>query len=527
MDDKFKKFAPLGLVVSGLAALSLIGFFLTRALSDARIVTLPDSELLNRGMWLSAAAILLGLAITALLNPEGTRKFFTGRQARYGSNSLIILLAFIGIIFFVNALVYDNPQTWDMTEDKQNTLATETIVILETLSEPVHARAYFSGALSTESATKVLENFKLNGKGKFTYEFINPEFNPVQAEQDKIERDGTIVLIMGTEREIVSFISERDLASAILRLKNPGERFVYFVTGHGELSIDTASETSYTLVKQSLENKNYTVLSLNLLSEGKVPENAAAVIIAGAKTPYNTAEIEALKAYLEQGGGLIVMKEPPISAETLSVSDPLDGLVAEWGVVFNNDLVVDPNVNPSIIAVADPTRYANHPVTQGLMGYYTAFPTTRSLSTLETPETIILTPLAVTGTNAWGETDFESLNSNTAQFDEGADTSGPLTLVIAAEDWMKTARVVVFGDAELAADAIYQQGNGDIVVNAVDWVAEQDEQISLTPKDSIERQYKQPGTIGLIAMLLGSLCVLPLIIAGAGISTWMARRKRG
>ena len=135
--------------------------------------------------------------------------------------------------------------------------------------------------------------------------------------------------------------------------------------------------------------------------------------------------------------------------------------------------------------------------------------------------------MAVTGTNAWGETDFESLNNNTAKFDDGVDTSGPLTLVIAAEDWMKTARVVVFGDSELAADAIYQQGNGDIVVNAVDWVAEQDEQISLTPKDSIERQYKQPGTIGLIAMLLGSLCVLPLIIAGAGISTWMARRKRG
>jgi ABC-type uncharacterized transport system involved in gliding motility auxiliary subunit len=162
-----------------------------------------------------------------------------------------------------------------------------------------------------------------------------------------------------------------------------------------------------------------------------------------------------------------------------------------------------------------------------LLGYYSAFPTTRSLSTLPTPETIILTPLAYTGSNAWGETNFESLNDNSAQFDEGVDTSSPLILAIAAEDWTRNARLVIFGDSELAADAIYEQGNGDIVINAIDWVAEQDEQISLTPKETIERQYRQPGTLGLIAMLLGALCILPLIIAGAGISTWIARRRQG
>lgn len=527
MDDKFKKFAPLGLVISALAVLALVGFFLTDALSKTQIVTLPDPELISRGLWISAATAVLGLALTALLDPEGVRKFFTGRQVRYGSNSLIILLAFIGVLFFVNALVLDNPKDWDMTEDKQNTLAPETVAILESLETPAHARAYYSSSLSTESAARLLENFKINSKGKFTYEFINPEFNPVLAQQDNVERDGTIVLAMGERREVVSFSSERDLASGILRLINPGERFVYFVSGHGELSIETAGETAYTLVRRSLEFKNYTVATLNLLSEGKVPENAGAVVIVGPQRPYAEAEVDALRNYLNQGGGLIVMKEPPLSAEAIEISDPLDELLLEWGIAFNNDFVIDPNVTPAIIAVADPNTYASHPITQGLFGYYTAFPTTRSLKTLETPETIILTPLALTGSTAWGETNLESLGDNSAQFDADADNSGPLMLAVAAEDWTKNSRVVVFGDSELAADAIYQQGNGDIVINAVDWVAEQDEQISLTPKDSISRQYRQPGTLGLIAMLLGALCVLPLIIAGAGVSTWLARRRQG
>jgi ABC-type uncharacterized transport system involved in gliding motility auxiliary subunit len=526
-DNNLKKYAPLGLVISGLALLALVGFFLTDQLVKARIVALPDPEVLTRGFWISVATIFLGLAVTALLDPEGMRKFFTGRQARHGSNSAILLLAFIGVLFFVNALVFDNPQTWDLTEDKQNTLTPETAAILESLEAPAHARAYYSSSLSTESATRLLENFKIGSKGKFTYEFINPEFNPVLAQEDKVERDGTIVLLMGEQREVVSFASERDLASGLLRLMNPGERFVYFTSGHGELSIDTPGDTSYSLVKRSLEYKNYTVATLNLLTEGKIPENAGAVVIVGPQRPFSDAEIEMLRAYLELGGGLIVMKEPPISEEAISTSDPLDALLLEWGIAFNNDLVIDPNINPAIIAVADPATYANHPVTQSLLGYYSAFPTARSLRTLDVPETIILTPLAFTGSNAWGETDFASLNNNTVQLDAGVDNSGPLLLAVAAEDWTMSARVVVFGDSELAGDSFYQQGNGDIFINAVDWVAEQDEQISLTPKDRIERTYQPPSTVGLIAMLLGVLCVLPLVIAGAGISTWMARRRRG
>ena len=100
-------------------------------------------------------------------------------------------------------------------------------------------------------------------------------------------------------------------------------------------------------------------------------------------------------------------------------------------------------------------------------------------------------------------------------------------MAAAAESWTNKARLVVFGDSELAADSFYQQGNGDILINAIDWAAEQDDQINLTPRDRINRQYRQPGTLGLVGILLTGLCVLPIFIAGAGISTWIARRRQG
>ena len=59
--------------------------------------------------------------------PKRTRDFLTGRQVRHGSNALIMLVAFVLILVVVNAIVYQNPIQWDWTEDKQNTLAPETI----------------------------------------------------------------------------------------------------------------------------------------------------------------------------------------------------------------------------------------------------------------------------------------------------------------------------------------------------------------------------------------------------------------
>jgi ABC-type uncharacterized transport system involved in gliding motility auxiliary subunit len=528
MNDKLKRFAPFGLVLSLVALLALAGLALTSALSSIRIITLPNPDLLTRGMWISAALVLLGLALTALLDPDQVRKFFTGRQARYGSNALVSLLAISGILVLINVLVFENPQSWDVTEDQQNTLAPETIAILETLETPVHARAYYTSLLSSDSVKKLFENFSLKSQGKFTYEFIDPELNTTQAEQDNVERDGTIILVMGEQREVAEFGSEKELAFAILRLKNPGQRLVYFLTGHGEISLDATSEASYSMVRRSLEYKNYIVETLHLLTTGQVPENTQAIVIAGGTTALAKAEIAALEAYLDQGGGLIIMKEAVISAEPQLQNDPLDTLIAKWGIQSDQNFIIDPNVNPASYAVADPNAYAYHPVSQTLLGIYTIFPTSRSLSLTDNlPETLTLTPLAFTGASAWGETDIASISDNTAQFDEGTDLAGPLTLAIAAEDPAKNARLVVFGDSEFASDAIYQQGNGDIIISAVDWAAEQENQIALTPKDPIDRQYKQPGTVGLVAILLGSLCILPLVIAGAGVSTWMARRKRG
>ena len=521
-----RRFAFLGLVLSLLALLTFVGFLLVRGLTTAGLVTV-DPDIVRNGILLSGLSIILGLAITAILDPEGTRRFLVGRQVQYGSNSVITFLAFVGILIFVNVLAYQNQKTWDLTEDKSNTLSPETIEILGSLPQPVIARAYYTTRYPSDETRKLLDRFVQNSNQKFSYEFIDPELNPISAQTDGVERDGTIILFMSEQKEPVTFASEQELDAALLRLMNPETRVVYFLTGHGEHSIDQTSETSLTQAANSLRKKNYTVNPLNLQGVGNVPEDAKVVVVAGPQVPLAESEVQALQAWLDNGGSLIVMYEPHPLTRFGDTPDPLADLLTKWGITLNNDFVIDPNVNPASFAISDSAAYARHPITERLMGLNSVYPTARSITARSETGSATLTPLVVTGFNAWGETDFASIDQNQVNFVEGQDNPGPLTLAVAAENSTTKGRLVVFGDSEFAADALYSRGNGDILINAIDWAAEQEDIINLTPKTATPRTFNAPGTLGFIGIILTSLCFIPLLVIGGGVWAWFSRRRRG
>jgi ABC-type uncharacterized transport system involved in gliding motility auxiliary subunit len=525
MKTDARRFAFLGLILSALAGLSFIVLLVIRGLAAAGIFQLPDPLLLNRANWICLSVFVLGLALTAFLDPDRTRRFLVGRQVQYGSNAFVMLAAFLGIIFFLNLLAFQNPKSWDITENQQNTLSPESIAMLKALPQNVSARAYYSTRTDPTQARKLLENFKQYGSGKFTYEFIDPESNPVAAQQDGVDRDATIALHMGDRKELVNLADEEGLDIAVIRLINPEKRVVYFLTGHGEPDIEQAADTSYSSIKTALENKNYTVKSLNL-GNAKVPDDAKTIVIPGPQTPLSTDEAKSLQAYLEKGGGVIVMEDPRALTKFGDTPDPLADLLKAWGITQQNDVLYDPNATPPLLVYADPLNYGQHAITAKMRGINSRFFTAQSL-VLEAPQGVTLTPLAQTYSEAWGETDLASIENNQVSFDQTKDILGPLTLAAAAENTNNQGRLVVFGDSEFATNALYKLGYGDILLNAVDWTTQQEKLISLTPKNNTARSYSPPGSAGLVSMILVSVCLIPILIFIGGVTTWYSRRKRG
>jgi hypothetical protein len=141
MDTKWRRFAPLGLYLALASAVA------------AGVLFIIQREW-NIYLQVSLGLIVIGLAVYALLDPAGLRKALTGRQARYGSNALVLSIAFIGILVVVNYLLYNKSQRWDLTEDQQNTLATETLETLNKLDSPVTApELYWISTSSTQMAS--------------------------------------------------------------------------------------------------------------------------------------------------------------------------------------------------------------------------------------------------------------------------------------------------------------------------------------------------------------------------------------
>ena len=524
-----RRLAPAGLWISGLAILVAGIMLVIKLLTYIGLYTPTSQKPFTLTLWICLGVVLIGLAVYALLDPRRVREFLAGRQARHGSNAVIMLIAFVLILVVVNVIVYQNPVQWDWTEGQSNSLASETIATLKALPNPVHAIGFFTTRNSNASTQKLFDMLQAKSNGKFDYEFIDPESKPAEATKYNVTRDGTIVLVMQDQRELLTTSTEQDVTNALVRLMNPGQRTVYFLTGHGERDSETSGAKAYTRARSVLESKNYTVKTLNLLAQNSIPEDALAIIISGPTKPISSEEMTLLKDYVAKGGSLVVLEDPTLASDTSGTADPLlDYLTTTWGIAVNNDVVIDPNSNPVSFAVE--YTYGSHLITnslqsQNLVSYY---PVARSLTLNTEIQDVQTTALVKTIDSSWGETDFTALQNNQWAFDASTDIAGPLTIAAAGENSNTKGRVVVIGDSDFADDTYFDQyGNGDMFVNSVDWAAAQEKMISLTAKKTITRQMTLPSQLTILLLAFFFVILIPGLIIAGGVASWIIRRRRG
>lgn len=490
------------------------------------------------------AAALVGFALALVLNREAAQTWLGGRQARYGGNSLVMTVAFVAIVVMLNYLVYQNPKQWDLTEDKTNTLAPETLAAIKQLPTPVKAVGFYTTnfASAQQTAKDLLDNYKIQAAGKFSYEFHDPNSDPTLAKQYNLTRDGTLILVMGDQHEELSSANEQDITAALVRFAHPGKRVIYFLTGHGEKTITAGGDSGISGVVDLLKKQNYDVQPLNLQVTTTVPSDARAVVIAGPQIPVTADEVAVLGNYLHYNANsaLIVMLDPPAQTQTKpGDAEPLvNYLQTTWGINLPQDIVVDTaNSYPQQPLFPLNNGYESSPITSKVLGISTAFPIARSLVVTGTATTlpdIAYTPLVKTDEGAWGETDIQSIGSQTGPaFGEG-DTQGPLTLALSAENSKDKARLVVFGDSDFPSDGSFAGkqlftlgANANLFINSVNWATTEESLLNLTLKTPTTRSLKIVDNTTVIAIGLFTVGGLPVLVLVLGAVVWFQRRRHG
>ena len=470
-----------------------------------------------------AAGVLLAAGYVFLV-PDRVRAALTGRQARYGSNALLLTVAFVGILAVLNYLGYQFPKRWDLTADKSHTLTQTTLDTLAQLPEKVTATAFYTHRIPHNTAQNLLDQYAFASHGKFTYRFVDPEAQPALAQKMGITRDGTIVLQMGDRTEKITIATEQELTAALVRLMHPQKQTVYFLTGHGERGIDQFDQSGYSTAKSEIENKNYAVKPLSLLKRQAVPDDARVVVIADPRKPLAPEEIQALKDFTARGGGLLVLLEPPLQP-TKNTPPLVQMLETDWHLQLPDDLIIDPLSNPATVVVS--YKYGEHAITDPIKTLNTIFPTARSVGRpTPVPDGFIMTSLVESEPQAWGETDLKALAQQQVKHDD-KDIKGPVSIAIAVENTKTHGRVVVIGDADFASNGYYPAyGNADFFLNAIDWLSNQKEIIHLNPRQPVQRMMVLPRRDILVLYFLLFIIVLPGLVLLAGIAVWARRRRR-
>lgn len=531
--------AGLGTVAIGFGLLSAL-IWLLQPFSD------PTWILGN----LIVGAVLLAAAVFMSLDSlrERMRTGEARRAGRYGTSAILNAILGVVILGFLGFLAARHPVRFDVSEAGVHTLAPQTQDLLEGLEETVTVTAFFS-ASEAPPIRDLLDRYAY-ASDRIELRFVDPNAAPGLVDQLGLSTEelaqGVVRLSLESgESTTISKFSEPDITNALLKLVKSTGKKIYFVEGHNERATEAAlddesrwasSPDSYGRAAQALENETYEVATLLLATRGEIPDDAAAVVIAGPTRPFLANEIAALQAHVEGGGSLFVAIDPRAQTN-------LYDLLETWGIALGDDVIVDQQLavfgqaTTPIAGEYDGT----HPITS-LLREPTLFPLVRSV---ELDDTAVddYSVLVRTGRDSWAERDLDGWQrAGEARYEAEEDLLGPVPIAVAGEP-RKSAedrddaeggpaavpdsagRVVVFGDSDFATNEyIDALRNRDLFVNAVNWLAGDVEQIAVRPNVSRASTFQMTQAEFRTIQTL-SLFLLPEAIAVFGVVTWWLRRK--
>lgn len=463
----------------------------------------------------------------------GNSKLRLGKFVK-GIDIVIFMLSIIGIIVIVNIVLKRHDFKYDMTSNKIFSLSDQTKKVLKGLKKQVNIVVFArSGDLAVREIKDLLEEYK-NLSSQISLEVLDPDAQPAVAKHYNIKEYNTIIFESGlnkkyvTGREIFSsnymtgemqFNGEYHFTNAILSVAQGKQSVVYFTEGHLESDIYDGGERGFSEIRGAIQSENYIEKKLSILKEGKIPDDCSVLVILNPQKKFLPDEADTINKYLNNNGKLLVLLD-------VLVNSGLEKFLSEWGIQADNDIVVDVKSCFNLLFMSKPTMpipfYKLHDITKDLLkgNVMLVMNGVRSLSKIET-NGINISLLLESGKDSWGETNFD-LKKKPAL--DKKDKKGPLSLALAVNKGGSDTKIVVIGDSDFASNnMIGNPGNKDFFLNSVNWLAGEQEKISIRPKAADIRRISKPQMAPMVFWI--SVIATPVIILIIGAIVWIKRMR--
>ena len=433
----------------------------------------------------------------------------------------IIVLALITLLGMLAWLSTRYNTEIDLTANNSNSLSSASKKILASLPDDIHISAYIKKDQGLRSQiTQLVERYKRHKLG-LTLSFIDPDSVPEKTRELNIGTTGAIIVDYQGRTEKLSFIDESSLTNALLQLANTRERWVTFLSGHGERSPDGIANFDLGQFGKELDRRKIKVQTLNLVSMPDIPSNSNLLVISAPAAPLLPAELDYIKNHILKGGNLLLLTDPD--------NHHLDELLKLFGMHLLPGTLVDSSSklyginDPSFVLVSD---YPVHPVTQGFHTI-TLYPVTAALAIEE--ETGFRSEVLLKSTaKSW--TEMGAVAGKIVFDADGQEKQGPLAFCFALtrqdKQQPQEQRIVVVGDGDFLSNSyIGNVGNLDMGIRMVNWLIHDDQFIDIPAKIATDKTLQLSQTsVAIIGF--GFLIVIPLWLIGTGFFIWRNRKQR-
>jgi ABC-type uncharacterized transport system involved in gliding motility auxiliary subunit len=448
---------------------------------------------------------------------------------------VVLFLTVIGLLAWLGQR-YSYEADWTATG--RNTLSEATIKLLQRIPDPVEIIAFAreSNLVPTRKNIAELISRYQKHKSDIHIRYINPDTEPDKTREYKITVDGELVVSYHNRSEHIQRLSEESLTNTLQRLLRSGEKHIVFLAGHGERNPQGKANHDYGQFTGHLQSKGIKASTLILNDSPKIPDDTAALVIAGPQLEYLPGEVKLIQDYLAAGGNLLWLHDP-------GKLYGLQPLLKTLGLSFVKGTIVDPTTqllginDPSFALVAD-YGHSTLPITRDF-NFMTIFPRAAGIEITDN-KTYHAIPFLQTVPRSWSET---SKLEGVINFDKGKDISGPLNIGVALtrelhdstsnkdkadkqkDQPVPTQRIVVLGDGDFLSNAyLGNQGNQDLGYNIINWLSHDDTFIDIPDQTAPDSELVLDSTTWSILGLL-FLFGLPLLLLGYGIFIWWKRRK--
>ncbi len=534
-----------------LLLLSVLGFIVAGIVA----FTQPTFSVVGYG---GLAFGFLALLAWILLAPQQAKAVVTGRTAQFGGTSLLVTLLVLVALIAIYTLVRNQSWQLDLTESDAFSLTPESEQAVAGIGidpnvPPVRLIAFYGAAQAglRDQNSVLFDDYQQTSGGKITYEFLDLDRNPAQAELYGVTRSGQIAVAAlndagepDTENAVlVNFVDQGEITNAILKVAASGEFQAFFLNVQDNVAADMS------FIKDSLVQQfDWTVEDVSLLTlTGPQAEyrlndpnvDGQVLIIPGGSQPLADQELEILRQYLDAGGDLIIFAGNSFNEDfsSLATAENLNGYLFEnFGVRFNDDIVLDQTLAfQSPLSVISPNLDATSFITtNGVIPGQGAviFDAAHTIEVAETaPANVTVSRLAQSGVDSYATTNYQRIVDGDFAESE-ADAQGPFVLAASAENAQTGARVVLYGSASVGADlfSMFQNVNNlDVAFNSLVWTTNFNNFFSQITVQQQQRPQDQPifadaqtiRNINFATMLL-----LPFGILALGAFVWWMSRER-